>query len=93
MRLRLRKEKGVSVRIKGALQATRDPNVPNNNTGIILSIIPVITSVIYIQNIHFGFFSEKCFIVLEETWSKRHGLIHFRSIKIAHSGIVSMNPI
>jgi hypothetical protein len=43
----LRKEKGD--RIKGALQATRDPvdpDVPNNNTGIILSIIPVIILVI-----------------------------------------------
>ncbi len=29
--MRLRKEKGD--RIKGALQATRDPNVPNNNAG------------------------------------------------------------
>ncbi len=39
LRLRLRKEKGD--RIKGAFQATRDPNVPNNIniTGIILSII------------------------------------------------------
>ena len=42
--MRLRKENGD--RIKGALQATRDPNVPNNNTGIILSIIPVIILVI-----------------------------------------------
>ena len=42
--MRLRKDKGD--RIKGALQATRDPNVPNNNTGIILSIIPVIILVI-----------------------------------------------
>ena len=42
--MRLRREKGE--RIKGALQATRDPNVPNNNTGIILSIIPVIILVI-----------------------------------------------
>ncbi len=33
-------------RIKGALQTTRDPNVPNNNTGIILSIIPVIILII-----------------------------------------------
>jgi hypothetical protein len=34
--MRLRKNKGV--RIKDALQATQDPNVPiNNNTGIILS--------------------------------------------------------
>jgi hypothetical protein len=41
--MRLRKEKGD--RIKGALQATRDPNVPNI-TGIILSIIPVIILVI-----------------------------------------------
>ena len=40
----LRREKGD--RIKGALQATRDPNVPNNNTGIILSIIPVLILVI-----------------------------------------------
>ena len=40
----LRREKGD--RIKGALQATRDPNVPNNITGIILSIIPVIILVI-----------------------------------------------
>jgi hypothetical protein len=39
----LRKDKGVSVRIKGSLQATQNPNVPNNNnTGIILSIIPVV---------------------------------------------------
>ncbi len=37
--MRLRRQKGD--RIKGALQATRDPNVPNSNTGIILSIIPV----------------------------------------------------
>jgi hypothetical protein len=43
--MRLRKEKGD--RIKGAMQATRDPNVPNNNTGIILSIIPVIILVYY----------------------------------------------
>ncbi len=43
--MRLRKEKGDS--IKGVLQATRDPNVPNNITGIILSIIPVIILVIY----------------------------------------------
>jgi hypothetical protein len=44
--MRLRKKKGD--RIKGALQATRDPNVPkpNNNTGIILSIVPVIILVI-----------------------------------------------
>ena len=42
MRLRKEKEKGVNVKIKGALEVTRDPNVPNNNTGIILSIIPVI---------------------------------------------------
>ncbi len=42
--MRLRKEKGD--RIKSALQATRDPDVPNNNTGIILSIIPVIILVI-----------------------------------------------
>jgi hypothetical protein len=42
-----RKDKGVNE--KGALQATQDPNVPNNNTGIILSIIPEIISVmIYI---------------------------------------------
>ncbi len=40
--MRLRRDKGV--RIKGALQATQDPNVPNNNTGIILSIIPVTRS-------------------------------------------------
>ncbi len=37
--MRLRREKGE--RKKGALQATH-PNVPNNNTGIILSIIPVL---------------------------------------------------
>ena len=46
--MRLRGTQGV--RIKGALQATRDPDVqpyvPNNNTGIILSIIPVIILVI-----------------------------------------------
>ncbi len=42
--MRLRREKGA--RIKGALQATRDPNIPNSNTGIILSIIPVIILVI-----------------------------------------------
>ena len=42
--MRLRREKGD--RIKGALQATRDPNVPNNNTGIILCIIPVLILVI-----------------------------------------------
>ncbi len=42
--MRLRREKGE--RIKGALQATRDPNVPNDNTGIILSIIPVLILVI-----------------------------------------------
>ena len=42
MRLRRAKDD----RIKGALQATRDPNVPNNNTGIILSIIPVLILVI-----------------------------------------------
>ena len=42
--MRLRKEKGD--RIKGAFQATRDPNVPNNITGIIISIIPVIILVI-----------------------------------------------
>ncbi len=28
------------------MQATRDPNVPDNNTGIILSIIPVLILVI-----------------------------------------------
>ncbi len=33
--MRLKRKKGE--RIKGALQATQDPNVPNNNTGIILS--------------------------------------------------------
>jgi hypothetical protein len=42
--MRLRREKGD--RIKGALQATRDPNIPNSNIGIILSIIPVIILVI-----------------------------------------------
>ena len=42
--MRLRREKGD--RIKCALQATRDPNVPNNNTGIILSTIPVLILVI-----------------------------------------------
>ena len=42
--MRLRREKGD--RIKGALQATRDPDIPNNNTGIILSIIPVLILVI-----------------------------------------------
>ena len=36
---------------KGALQATRDPNVPNNNTGIILSIIPVLILVIIYYSI------------------------------------------
>ena len=44
--MRLKREKGE--RITGALQATRDPNVPNNNTGNILSIIPVlILGIIY----------------------------------------------
>ncbi len=49
--MRLRREKGD--RIKGALQATRDPNIPNSNTGIILSIIRVIILVIicYSSNI------------------------------------------
>ncbi len=42
--MRLKREKGE--RITGALQATRDPNVPNNNTGNILSIIPVLILVI-----------------------------------------------
>ncbi len=42
--MRLKREKGE--RIKGVLQATQDPNVPNNNTGIILSIIPVLILVI-----------------------------------------------
>ena len=42
--MRLRREKGE--RKKGALQATQDPDVPNNNTGIILSIIPVLILVI-----------------------------------------------
>ena len=42
--MRLRKDKGD--RIKGALQATRDPNVPNHKTGIILSTIPVLILVI-----------------------------------------------
>ncbi len=42
--MRLRRKKGD--RIKGALQATRDSNVPNNNTGIIFSIIPVLIFVI-----------------------------------------------
>ena len=42
--MRLRREKGE--RKKGALQATQDPNVPNNNTGIILSIIPVLEGVL-----------------------------------------------
>jgi hypothetical protein len=44
--MRLKREKGESERIKGVLQTTQDPNVPNNNTGIIL-IIPVL-SVIYL---------------------------------------------
>jgi hypothetical protein len=35
--MRLRKDKGV--RIKGALQATHDPNVLNNNTGISLYLV------------------------------------------------------
>ena len=43
-------------RIKGALQTTRDPNpnVPNNNnnTGIILSIIPVLILYIISYNIY-----------------------------------------
>ncbi len=43
--MRLRREKGE--RIKGALQATQYPNVPNNNTGIILSIIPAGTYISY----------------------------------------------
>ena len=44
--MRLRREKGD--RKQGALQTTQDPNVPNNNTGIILSIIPVlILGIIY----------------------------------------------
>ncbi len=49
--MRLRREKGE--RIMGALEATQDPNVPNNNTGIILSIIPVLILVIiyYSSNI------------------------------------------
>ncbi len=42
--MRLRREKGE--RKRGALQATQDPNVPNNNTGVILSIIPVLILVI-----------------------------------------------
>ena len=42
--MRLRREKGE--RKRGALQATQDPDVPNNNTGIILSIIPVLILVI-----------------------------------------------
>ena len=42
--MRLRREKGD--RKQGALQTTQDPNVPNNNTGIILSIIPVLILVI-----------------------------------------------
>ena len=44
--MRLKREKGD--RKRGALQATQDPNVPNNNTGIILSIILVlILGIIY----------------------------------------------
>ena len=44
--MRLRREKGD--RKQGALQTTQDPNVPNNNTSIILSIIPVlILGIIY----------------------------------------------
>jgi hypothetical protein len=45
--------------------------------------------------IFFNFFYCKfeCGWGLENTLSKRHGLIHFRSIKSAHSGIVSMNAI
>ncbi len=50
--MRLRKEKGD--KIKGALQATRDPDVPNNNTGIILSIIPVIILVIIYYNYNYS---------------------------------------
>ncbi len=47
--MRLRREKGD--RKQGALQTTQDPNVPNNNTGIILSIIPVlILGIIYISS-------------------------------------------
>ncbi len=38
-------------RIKGALQTTRDPNVPNNNTGIILSVIPVLILVMIYYSI------------------------------------------
>ena len=38
-------------RIKGALQTIRDANVPNNNTGIILSIIPVLILVIIYYSI------------------------------------------
>ena len=45
----LRRERGD--RIKGALQATRDPNVPNNNTGIIISIITVLILVIIYYSI------------------------------------------
>ncbi len=33
----------------------------------------------------------QCGWAFENTCSKRHGLIHFRSIKSVHSGIVSMN--
>ena len=35
----------------------------------------------------------ECGWALENTCSKRHGLIHFRSIKSVHSCIVSMNAI
>ncbi len=47
----MRLQKGHTCRIKGALQTIRDPNVPNKNTGIILSIIPVLILVIIYYSI------------------------------------------
>jgi hypothetical protein len=64
------------------------------------------TDILYISDLdslstirHFFQFQKKnyckfeCGWALENTCSKRHGLIHFRSIKSVHSGIVSMNAI
>jgi hypothetical protein len=52
-------------------------------------------SVSQIENLHFGGPDQNIFYcrfgcgwVLENTRSKRHGLIHFRSINIVHLGIV-----
>jgi hypothetical protein len=46
MIMRLRKEKSVRINKRVRCKPPENPSVPNNNTGIILSIIPVIILVI-----------------------------------------------